>query len=41
VVYIDPAAGFQSLVNHFPRVIIDTGDAKDNNAKVDIKSDGL
>ena len=37
VVYKDPAAGFQSLVNHFPGVIIDTGGAKDNNAKVDIK----
>ena len=37
MVYTDPAAGFQALVNHFPSVIIDTGGAKDNNAKVDIK----
>ena len=38
VVHTDPAAGSQSLVNNFPVVIMDTGGAKDNNAKVDNKS---
>ena len=38
IVYTDPGAGFHSLgVYQFPGVIIDTGGAKDNNAKVDIK----
>ena len=37
IVYTDPGAGFQTLVNHFPGMIIDTRGVKDNNAKVDIK----
>ena len=37
IVYVDPALGFQVIVNHFPRAIIDVGGAQDNNAKVDIK----
>ena len=35
--YTDPGPGFQALVNQFPGVILDTGGAKDNVAKVDIK----
>ena len=35
--YTDPGPGFQELVNQFPGVILDTGGAKDNVAKVDIK----
>ena len=37
IVYTDPAPVFQVLVNHFPGVIVDTGGAQDNNAKVDIR----
>ena len=37
IVFTDPAPGFQSLVNQFPGVILDTGGAKDNVTKVDIK----
>jgi len=37
VVYTDPAPGFKAIVSLFPGVIIDTGGAQDNNAKVDIK----
>ena len=37
IVYTDPAPGFLALVSHFPGIIIDTGGAKDNVAKVDIK----
>jgi len=37
VVYTDPAPGFKAIATLFPGVIIHTGRAQDNNAKVDIK----
>ena len=37
IIYTDPAPGFQANVNLLPGIIIDTGGAQDNNAKVDIK----
>lgn len=34
---MDPAPGFQTLVNHFPGLIVDMGGAQDNNVKVNIR----